>query len=117
MYFKARFELGAYGSEFSKSFVLVKLMDKNQVMQFSKTLAKTSKSLEGEEDIDKTLSGSEEVMDKMYKACADAFISGEIYDSETEEQRPMKKEDIEFFPPAVIRDMVQFVQGSLGKKA
>jgi len=118
MFFKARFELASYGSEFGDSFILLKLMDKNQVMAFSKQLAKASKEADkNEDDIDKSLASSSKVMDMMYQIVANAFIQGEIFDGETEEQRPMKKDDLDSFPPAVIREVVQFIQGSLEKKA
>jgi len=116
MYFKTRFELKAYGEEFNDSYILLKLLDKNQVGKFSKDLAKFTKLLDAD-DVDKTISSSESIMDKMYSVCADAFISGEIFDEADGKIRPIQKADIDNFPPAVVKDMVYVLQGNLEKKA
>lgn len=113
MFFKSKFELGPYGDGLDKSYLIVRLLDKNQVLKFTRTVAKLSKDLDKEEDIDKSLDDSEKLIEIMYKLVQDQFVEGNIQDTE---ERPMKKADIDNFPPAVVKDLVQFIEGALEKK-
>lgn len=117
MFFKDKYDLGVYGEEFSKSYILLKLLDKNQTLKYSRTIAKLTKKLDKTDDMDSAVDESAEVLEFMYKSIADQFVSGEIYDEELGKERPMQKVDIDNFPTKVIRDLTRFIQGVVEKKS
>lgn len=114
MFFKGKFELSPYGEEFSKSYIVLKLLDKNQIIKFNKDLIKVSQSIDKSASAEESLGSSEKIIEMMYKVVTDQFVEGLIFDGT--EERPMKKDDISSFPPAIIKELNQFVQGSLEKK-
>lgn len=115
MFFKGRFELAPYGEEFVNSYVVLKFLDKNQIVKFTKRVAEAEKKIDKEEDTEKLLEGSTNVIELVYSLVADQFVEGSIFDNG--EQRPMRKVDIEMFPPAIVKDLSRFVQGAYEKKA
>lgn len=115
MFFKGKFSLAPYGDEFANSYLTVKLLDKNQISKLNKELVEASRELKDDADALDIVDGSERVMDILYRAVAEQFIEGQIFDGEGD--RPMKKSDIENFPPAIIQELNKFTQGTLGKKA
>jgi len=116
MFFKARFELAPYGEEFNKSYIVLKLQDRNQILKYTQKVAAASKALESidENDIEGAVSKSSAVCTIIYQQVKERFVEGEVFEGEAE--RPMKKTDIDSFPPALVKELTQFIQGALEKK-
>lgn len=110
--------MSRYGEEFKTSYFILKLLDKNQTLKYTRELAKISKGLDVDtKDVESIIKQSEEVLKFMYEKVAECFVAGEVYDEDTDALRPANKEDLDLLPPKVIKDVTSFVQGNLEKKS
>ena len=114
MVFKSRFSLADYGEDFVNSYIVVGLFDRNQMVKYAKKVKTLTAKLKDKDEIE-SVDDSVEVLDAVYGQAADQFIEGVIFDEGVE--RPMKKADVLKLPVKVVQDLIQFIQGSLEKKA
>ena len=116
MVFKGKFPLKDYGDELVNSYVLLKLLDKNQSLSYSRKLAKLSKGLDKknieEMEPDKAIDQSEGILNAMFDLASESFLGGQVFDEAEAKERPMNKEDLLSFPTKVMRDLTAFIQGT-----
>lgn len=115
MYFTERFDLSPYGEEFKDSYFILKLLDRNQTVAYTRRMAKLSKESDKEkDDVDEVIDDSVKVLDFMYKTVVDCFVSGEVYDNG--ELRAAKQSDLDGLPPKIMREASAVIKGQVGKK-
>lgn len=117
MFFKGRFELGQYGSEFSGSYIIFRLPDKNKAYSYTVKITKLAKEVDKEEDEEKAIEKAVKVTEFLYDYIKEHFISGVIYDADSKEERPMKPSDISEFPLQIAKDLRAFLEGQVQKKS
>ncbi len=110
MFFKERFDLSQYDADLKDSYILLRMLNKGEVLKYTKATAKLLKGVNDNNAID----FSNELIELMYKTVQDAFIKGEI--REEDNLRPATVTDLETFPIPVIKDMLLSMQGNLSKK-
>lgn len=117
LFFREKLSLAKYGDEFKDSYIIVKVLDANQMMKYSRLIYKLMDDSEkagiaGDEE--KAVDKSYELVQTMYKKVKECFVSGEIFD---EKLRPMSKKDIDEFPNNLIKELSGIIQGNLEKKS
>lgn len=117
MFFKAKFSLESYGEEFKDCFVTLKILDRNQSAKYGEKVFKLMNEgdkLEASGDDIGLISKSSELVDFIYKTVKDSFVDGQVFDNGI---RPMKVDDLDSFPPMILRELGKLIQGNLEKKS
>lgn len=116
MYFTERYDLAKYGDEFKNSYLILKLLTKQQALDYDKSVIKLAKEIETTSTESDILDLSEKLIEIAYTAVKDCFVSGLVFDGDTKVERPATVEDFDSFPPTLIKELADLVKGNIQKK-